>query len=190
LEEEDDTDSVQISAKIVLDYWNEFIKWLPTTSPGVWETVDYLPKRSYWSRVWIVQEYILGREVVIHWGFCAIEGTIFNKALALLANFDPQQYPQIPRLSVVYYIPWINNSPGAKISARRHKRRNQTLAELLEACRFSKAILPQDKVYAILGLATDVPVGWIPLDYGKSLWRVKVDVGRFFTCVKYFPPET
>jgi hypothetical protein len=129
--------------------------------------------------------------VVIHWGFCIIEGTIFNHALALLANFDLQQHPKISySLALEYYIPRINNSPGAKISARRYEGGNQTLAELLETCRFSKATLPQDKIYAILGLATDIPVGWIPLDYGKSLWRVKVDVGRFFTCAKYFPRET
>jgi hypothetical protein len=189
LEAEDAADSVQISAKVVPN-WNKFIKWLPTTSRGVWKTMDYLLNRSYWSRIWIVQEYILGREVVIHRGFCSIKGTTFNNALGLLANFN-LQHPLISySLALEYYIPRINNSPGAKISARRHEGRNQTLAELLEACRFSKATLPQDKIYAILGLATDVPVGWIPLDYGKSLWRVKVDVGRFFTCAKYFPPET
>jgi hypothetical protein len=169
----------------------QFIKWLPTTSRGVWKTVDDLLRRSYWSRIRIVQEYILGRQVVIHWGFCTIEGTIFNNALALLADFDPQQHPQISNsLGLEYYTPRINNSPVAKISARHCEGRNQTLAELLEACRLSKATLPQDKIYAILGLATDVPMGWIPLDYGKSLWRVKVDVGRFFTYAEYFPQET
>ena len=72
------------------------------------------------------------------------------------------------------------NSPGWKISRFREHYRKRTLIELLETCRNSKSSDAHDRVYAILGLADDVPPDATPIDYGRSIFKVKMDVAWFY----------
>jgi hypothetical protein len=54
-----------------------------------------------------------------------------------------------------------------------------TLKSLLELSMPCSCHYRKDKVYGILGLASDVPVGEIPVDYSQSLFQLYTSVMRF-----------
>lgn len=179
------------SANLNLDAREKRIAWFTTisTSGSEWEALACILLRRYWTRMWIVQEYILGAETTINLGSHSIEGSVFDGALAVVADFNAQKPPLSP--NSFGSLETIINTPGARLSARRRQGRNQTLAQLLEVCKSSQCTLLHDRIYALLPIAIDVPRGSIPVDYTKSIWRVKVDVGRCFTAgQRYFPRST
>jgi len=64
----------------------------------------------------------------------------------------------------------IKHSRGSKIvNMRIRGKGNNSLAELLETCRASRCCDPRDRVYALLGLANDVPEDAIAVDYTHSV---------------------
>jgi hypothetical protein len=50
----------------------------------------------------------------------------------------------------------------------------------MEACKSSKSCDPHDRIYAILGLARDVPHEAILVDYERSIFKVKMDVAWWY----------
>jgi hypothetical protein len=173
-----------------LDTWEKRMAWFTTISASgsEWEALACILQRRYWTRMWVVQEYILGEETTINLGSHSIEGSVFEGALAVIADFNAQKHPLSP--NSFGNLEMIINTPGARLTTRRRQGRNQTLAELLEVCKSSQCTLLHDRIYAVLGIAIDVPQWSIPIDYTKSIWRVKVDVGRCFTNGRRYIPRS
>jgi hypothetical protein len=77
----------------------------------------------------------------------------------------------------------VKESIGANITRMRENvvdGHEHPLLELLEATRESRCCDPKDRVFALLGLASDVEEESIVVDYMKSRSEVRADALNFF----------
>ncbi|PMD19522.1 HET-domain-containing protein [Hyaloscypha hepaticicola] len=145
-----------------------------------WKALERLLNRTYWTRIWIGQEFVLGKSMTIHCGSKSIDWSAFQSALSRIMQFKAAKYPEISKLEsdIIYNI---SHSIGSKIANMRISGgKSQSLLDLLVACKASRCCNPRDRVYALLGLANDVPEDTILIDYSKSVPNVQQDVMSFF----------
>jgi hypothetical protein len=126
---------------------------------GAKEVLEKIICASYWKRIWIVQEYVLARKLLIHHGYSSISGEVFDLALNHL-----------------YYLRGSAPAPAMVVSRHRTARAALPLANLIRIYHDSLSTDPRDKVYALLGLASDVADNGIAADYNKSNLEVLFDV--------------
>src|SRR6266536_1633585 len=135
-----------------------------------WQALSELCRREYWRRVWIVQEVILARRIIIHYGesearWLGLENLI-NGYDAIFTPVTVQKAAQQVKESI----------PAQLHSLRiMHKLKGCTLNKLLETTRDSLCTDPRDKVYALVGLAVECRNGQFVADYSKSLDKVYND---------------
>ncbi|THV46385.1 hypothetical protein BGAL_0390g00020 [Botrytis galanthina] len=130
-----------------------------------------LCQRSYWHRVWMMQEICLGREYLVCCGSRNVPGDIFDKGLKNLAR------------SRDHGDAW--NDKVKEILAVRHitmfrywAQRGQLfrLGQCMDICLDSFiATEPRDFVYGIRGLVSDCGNDELVPDYQKSLKQVFFD---------------
>lgn len=135
------------------------IKTIDTDGFDWREAIADLANRPYWSRFWVIQEFLLGRHVVLYCSGNVIQWDDFKTILCDEAGID--------EFSIEY---GKNSTHGALplVMARhidKHPEILQPLHSLLIDHRSSKCKDPRDRVFALLGL--------IPLDERDLL-------GRFF----------
>jgi hypothetical protein len=156
-----------------------------------------LSKRTYWSRVWILQEVSLPQTLIFLCGSKRVDITTFNAGFQFLAfarwtinnrvTFEDYRDPQSKLRSVSANPP--SGAPNRLIGARRRYHSEtgdrQPLVSLLHRtcfCNVSidplKATDPRDKIYALLSLASDSDQLRILPDYNKSPLEVYTDASR------------
>ena len=170
-----------------IDFWDDHL--MSTMSQkGWWEALARFLEQSYWTRIWIVQEYLLARNIIIYCGRKAIDSRYLDMALNSIDLITPEQYLEYPP----YFkeiTKRINNSVGKGIiesrrrsefdaTRNRTRRRARTLFDLIKKTRRSRCHDPHDRIYAIIGLADEM---WtasdsIPIDYDRSIFKVKMDI--------------
>jgi hypothetical protein len=105
-----------------------------------------LCNRSYWQRIWVVQEIRLARQITICCGERTIAGETFMLAGKTIQNaFNPK----IPCL-----MQQISESLASKIMDYSQYQ-DLRLKDWLITTRESKSSVPRDKVYALVNLGTD-----------------------------------
>jgi hypothetical protein len=146
---------------------------------GGWGALASILERSYWTRIWIVQEYLLAQDLTIHFGNYWIEDDDMKDVLETIDTIDQLQ-PRISadlQVSIIQTVDRINNSVGKKINEMRRDKQRLSLLELMETTRNSHCQAAHDRIYAILGLATDsATFNSIPIDYDRSPFKVKMDI--------------
>ncbi|KAH7398723.1 heterokaryon incompatibility protein-domain-containing protein, partial [Phaeosphaeria sp. MPI-PUGE-AT-0046c] len=146
-----------------------------------WRALEKLLNRSYWSRVWIIQEFILAKLVELRCG----------NRIAPLENFD-----DICRWLETLEKPFTSRhlgSAGITFSRayRLFKHRTEwwntngsaqtfSLRRLFEAYATSKSSDRRDKVYGLLGLACTISNqrSLVYADYSKKPVEILIDVVR------------
>lgn len=131
-----------------------------------------LMAKSWFTRVWILQEVANARSAQIQCSAGTIDAMLLALAPRLLGDSIPEQpqavleiFPGLPRKS----------SWWAK---------DRTLGALLWKFRHCQATDPRDRVYALLGIASDMANGAIEPDYSKSEYQILGD-----TCSYLFDEE-
>jgi len=159
-----------------------FCRVLGRYSLDVWDAVLDLLSRTYWKRIWVIQEFVLAREIIIQCGESTINANTLQKFLSLVPS--PLYDHDIP-IEEARFAKQINDSRGAQLSNQRHLHRtvgsNRTLMSLIGRHKECKATDCRDKIYALLGLAVDVGPGDIVVDYNKHLSEIWKDVVQFYT---------
>jgi hypothetical protein len=157
------------------------------------QALKILSERNYWTRVWIVQEIAVPRKVMFMCGDKQLAFDTFAAAIlflplrsnAALRNVTTPNLPLITKLST-------HPSPalGVLIGARRRYQREtgvpETLMELLvRGCIVAssshsdrQATDPRDRIYGLLGLASDKNMLNIRPDYSKTLVESYTNVAR------------
>jgi hypothetical protein len=161
------------------DAWDEVWEGLSTTPRSAWEGFAGLMERTYWTRIWIVQEYLLAKNIMIHCGLDSIDGGDLEKVLVKTLEFKQERHDNFPA-HINQSIERIKNSAGIRITERRRDKIRRNLADLLETTKSSMCHDPHDRIYGILALADDLPQGRIPIDYQRSIFKVKMDVAWHF----------
>lgn len=158
-----------------------------------------LSERTYWSRVWVLQEFTVQKNVMIQCGSKRLDLTTFCTAFEFCAFAEwtlstrskLEDYPEIK--SRLRPVSGKTNSPsgapnklfGARRRYYSETGERETLCSLLERTCMSdhasqplNATDPRDKIYGLLGLATDSgQLGILP-DYEKSIIEVYNDTSR------------
>ncbi|KAF7951697.1 hypothetical protein EAE96_006996 [Botrytis aclada] len=130
-----------------------------------------LCRRSYWHRVWMMQEICLGREYSVCCGSKMISGDIFDEALKNLArsrDHGDAWNDMVKETLVVRHITMF----------RYWAQRGQLfrLGQCMDICLDSFiATEPRDFVYGIRGLVSDCGNDELDPDYQKSLKHVFFD---------------
>jgi len=137
-----------------------------------WVGLLYLCRRTYWSRLWIIQELVLAREIIIQCGHSLLSW----KAIELIFNLTrPVMIQQLPSSSGAFLdtIAGLADSVPLKLCKQRNDRLARsysphTLFELF--CLYQKAActLVQDKLFGLLALSRECCHQVVNVDYNMS----------------------
>jgi len=133
---------------------------LPKCPKDKRKAIRKLLKRQYWKRVWIVQEVVLARDILIMCGSASI-----NLAEYILGTERS-----------------IGMNITANLEAQRCKRREGCqvrLCDILTMREKSLSTDPRDKIFAFPAIADDCQGGELEADYSKSTWVVYETVVLF-----------
>ena len=174
-----------------VENWEELCPSLWETSNNhqifnsVWKNVIYLSRMPYWTRLWILQEVVLGREVTFIIGMTFIS---FENLMTFCFCFEMGEVSARPALRHIAKTGYLQ---GEVVSARMRKgrisgflgfhllhrvayllRAYQThtpqLLSVVDMASLLQATDPRDKLYAILGMTSS---SVLP-DYTKSVQEV------------------
>ena len=152
-----------------------------------WKSLLSLLKREYWSRVWIRQETAVATNLEIVCGSLSCKWEVAVAAQNAWMNFKAvagsreqqdiidsmEGFTQTERTPVsLTLVPRINGP--LPLSINRHNvslARTSSLVGLLQENWSALATDPRDKVFALLGLATDCQTPTLSADYSLSQWE-------------------
>lgn len=149
---------------------------LNTSNPREQRALEALFEREYWNRMWILQEVSLASHVIIHCGSRSVNWEVSNfPSDGYYWNMD---YP-FSHMNFKY-----RSGIGYKILLYRLERQinttRKTLKELLMEFGDAQCADPRDKIFALLGMASDCQAKAIVADYSKTLFQVYHEVINFY----------
>jgi len=165
-------------SKSRLDWWlksNTLHSHGITNASQLLDALVCLMNRSYWTRVWIIQELVLAQAVVVHCGRKRLDGNSFARRLLLIFRHIRSIDPSSDIVEA------IRIAPGTHILKHMVKRGQEcSLLTLLYVSKLSHCTVTHDKIYALLGMASDISLSSIPIDYERSLEDLRLDVFKWF----------
>ena len=170
----DDQDGQEISDKQWVDIWSVVVRDLsPDQIALLVEGLQSLLHRSWFKRVWIIQETGNARAANIVCGGKSVSASIFARMPSLL-GITPDLHCQ----SIIDIMP----GPLRESSWWVEKR---DLRTMLDKFRNSEATDSRDKIFALLGISSDIHGNNIlKADYGKNLQDVVFDTISFLLNLK------
>jgi Heterokaryon incompatibility protein (HET) len=132
----------------------------------LYRDVEALCSLSYWRRTWIIQEVVLANRIQIRLGDISIGEIQFTTAVKaiLLKGLNEESLLMVDAFRIL------------GLRSRWHKGRDLKLLRLMEFSERSSCQDLRDKVYAMIGLASDCQDKQLVPNYTKSLWEVYSDV--------------
>ena len=151
-----------------IDFINEMAKHRPDRSAGAsfrdlylsekahprWLNLLLLCKCRYWTRTWIIQEFVQAQRIEVLCGTAKLDWTAFDtvyqfvRSLSLPVNSALDLPLQTTLKTFLSTIP-------ARLTSRRLGHTASLLVELLHEFYDAECTLPRDKVYGMLGIAAD-----------------------------------
>ncbi|RYP58046.1 hypothetical protein DL769_009140 [Monosporascus sp. CRB-8-3] len=118
------------------------------------DSIHDLANRPYWSRYWVIQEFLLGKDVQLHCGNAQIDWTLFHELLCRNANIAPfgdEHITVLPDDKAASFA-------ALPLTLGRHPDKHPEfllpLYDLLVSHRRSVCKDPRDRVFALLGLVS------------------------------------
>lgn len=135
-----------------------------------WNAIAILFRREWWFRVWVIQEATATATV-----FCCGTSTVSWKAIMFTVLIADQlsSFPGLESFSSIGSF-W-RKSIDLSIS-RQNRNASRPLLDVMQSFRLSECSDHRDRIYAKLGLATDITPGDIPVRYDKSICDVYADL--------------
>lgn len=168
----DDSDFAMEMIKSLHDFFNKESVDQDLNLVDSFQIIQYRPllalcQRSYWRRVWILQEIYLARNFVVHCGSKSISNTALNCALAITNRFDNRDHFR-----------QISSTAANQLMIMKRLHGNvHTLGRFIRMCLALDSVStePRDFIYAMLGIASDCQHGELLPDYKKPLLEVYID---------------
>ena len=136
-------------------------------------------QRSYWSRLWILQECVLAKELYVYYGSTRISWSDLHTAIELFPHQGAEYVFMISScVSKIDsyrqgHLPLDLHEPYWE--AHRPAREAFLLKDLLKSFSSLGCSDPRDRVYGLLALADDT-AGRLTVDYNKTLSELFVDL--------------
>lgn len=129
--------------------------------------------RSWWKRIWIVQEVVAARELVILCGSDMVPWTFLRRACNEIRQkeFSTGEKAKLLRRSGYRNYTALDNF--------RTRRGTMSLTKYVQCTKDYEASDMRDKLYALIGVSSDISPEDIVPDYTKSTRDVFLDLVRF-----------
>lgn len=124
---------------------------------SLWFTYGKLRERSYWNRMWIIQEVILAQQARIICGHHSLSWTDWIIGETILFN-DIHHPDRSPGRSISAIRTELEDSPAHRLAVEWRVRRlkggvfQRNILDLVETYRTAVCANPLDRVYALLGI--------------------------------------
>lgn len=128
-------------------------------------------QRSYWKRLWIVQEVIRASKITVQCGSVTIDWDAMCTGFELVMGTG--KHKEEDYLDDLKWLLDLKNQRDG------YHQNGCGIISLLETCTRSECLDPRDKVFGLLGLADDCS-GVLLADYSKSAAEVFDDVVTFY----------
>jgi len=162
--------------------WREKFVYDPSFTEHWRQLRSLLYDVDYWTRLWIIQEVGLGISLLILLGKHVCDWDNFRIVRQTLSRYHVDTGLGDPG-GCLESIRDILGSFAAQLDAHKEDRSDGfTLEALLESCSLPGTAYcseRRDKVYGLLGLAVDVDIGAIPIDYSRSISEIYMDCIKF-----------
>jgi len=139
-----------------------------------WKAINFLFRKEYWQRTWIIQEIQLAKNVLFHCGDKVFTWTVAGAFYDFLHSnrLSEATYPGFFDLKQT-----VMQSPAIQLleSTLVFQKQDMTLKQLLYRHEQSKFREPRDKIYGLLALASDCRKSEIQPDYKKEISEVYRD---------------
>ena len=142
------------------------IKEYPTSLPQ-WTEVQTFLEKDWFSRVWILQEVVLAKSILIQCGDHTLSWVALDVVGSLLIHRPKNDVAPI-RDSGEFMLQMTHARVTRRVGAIEQKRSTLSLTALLRDMRARKATDPRDKVYGLLGIALGQSESRLRPDYTKD----------------------
>ncbi|KIW17865.1 hypothetical protein PV08_05060 [Exophiala spinifera] len=132
------------------------------------QSLASLLKQAYWSRVWIIQEFLLARTIELQYGKVVVAGHNLEKVCLAMRHLLPQSQATA-----------LVNQRTATLRGDTPLQ-SQTLESLIRTYSSSECTDRRDRVFALLSLAADCASGTgMKPDYGITRFGLLMQVLEF-----------
>lgn len=152
-------------------------------------------ERDYWKRLWVVQEVFNARDIVVYCGSTRLPWDVYKEASRVFqrhkgdvdyyfpANSQGRTYARASQNHFTYSQILAYQGPGSLPDVRSLVHfGEESLLEVMRACRRKFASDPKDKVFGILGLLSEDVRNEFSVDYGLSVKEIYTNVVDFLAC--------
>ena len=149
---------------------------MPDLNEAIWACVQELFALPLFRRIWVIQEVVAATNVKIVCGKWIIDWTDLHLAIDIV---DRQIQLSDDRFSnmALYWDPFMALAAQREWEARQHR---WTLFMLLEHFRYAESTLTRDRLFALLGLASDGNEEAFEPDYESPLEDIVLRFARVF----------
>ncbi|MCJ1433698.1 hypothetical protein MMC27_003062 [Xylographa pallens] len=164
---------------------------LPQENDDAWQVFGAILACPWFLRVWVVQEFLLGKDVALSCNGLAIPWKLISDALLRCRNHNISCHCYLPLKDKNEAYPKINPPAllGMQAAFELMRKRNTAshgrlpLLNLIESGRMLLATRSRDHMFAFLGLAADARNAAFDADYQESLQSVVVRYAKEFVRV-------
>ena len=144
---------------------------LPPINDDIWWSIQNLFEREWFSRVWVIQEVVLAKELKLICGNYEVDWNDIMKAVDIC--LDDQDGPLPTDCSLRQIMPSFNPVHTLGLTKRAFENQNLSkrfnLLSLLDVFTHSKSTELCDKIFALLGIASDSNATVFNPDYSSSI---------------------
>ncbi|KAI1739040.1 heterokaryon incompatibility protein-domain-containing protein [Xylaria scruposa] len=145
-----------------------------------WLAVSHLFKRAWWNRTWVVQEATIANDIVFLCGNATIDWWSIWVLLENLWAHSDWTTRVIPNGGTLLF----TSAPARTILWMRQKQGTFDLLQALYHLRPFQVSDPKDKIYGVLGLASDSESIVPQPDYTASLTQINISLLSSMTTVR------
>ncbi|KAJ9609998.1 hypothetical protein H2200_006328 [Cladophialophora chaetospira] len=159
-----------------------------------WSNVLELCRGTYWSRTWILQEFIQASNIEVLCGIASLDGKDLEDVVRTIRSIiQPSASAVVQGPPLPAFIHKFTQTIPFRLTSRRVSHTESTLEDLLAEFYDSRCTERRDKIYGILGIADDyrpdeqpstktVPPSYpgpLQPDYSKDILEVYFEVVRY-----------
>ncbi len=146
--------------------FEDMIKKYPTSLPQ-WTDVQTFLEKDWFSRVWILQEVVPAKSILIQCGDHTLSWAALDLVGSLLVHRPKNDVAPIRDLGE-FMLQMVHARVTHRVVAIEHKQFVLSLTALLRDMRARNATDPRDKVYGLLGIAVGQSESRLRPDYTKD----------------------
>jgi hypothetical protein len=153
-----------------------------------WTAFRRLLEQPWFTRIWVIQEFAVGKNPIFIWGSRAVEADdlmyittlIMRHGLSMLVGVDHEdpERSQVAPIGLVD-MPSLRVVRGVMQQTEQTENKGMVLQQVLTTYFNFNATNPRDKVFALLGLACDAQDKVLDPDYNSATNQIYAKTARY-----------